>query len=47
VFQAGNADEALGQLERNEKIDLLQTDVVMPGKNGRVLADIATRSARP
>jgi two-component system NtrC family sensor kinase len=43
VFQAGNADEALRQLERNEKIDLLLTDVVMPGRNGRVLADIAKR----
>jgi signal transduction histidine kinase/ActR/RegA family two-component response regulator len=43
VLQAGCAREALRQLERNAKVDLLFTDIVMPDKNGRELADEARR----
>jgi two-component system cell cycle sensor histidine kinase/response regulator CckA len=38
VLVAGNADEALGLFERNASIDVLLTDVVMPGVNGPELA---------
>ena len=43
VMQARNADSALEILERRDDIDLLFTDVVMPGINGRQLADEAVR----
>jgi signal transduction histidine kinase/ActR/RegA family two-component response regulator len=43
VLQADCAREALRQLERNAHIDLLFTDIVMPEKNGRELADEARR----
>ena len=43
VTQARNADAALEILERRDDIDLLFTDVVMPGINGRQLADEAVR----
>jgi signal transduction histidine kinase/ActR/RegA family two-component response regulator len=43
VLQADGAREALRQLERNAEVDLLFTDIVMPDKNGRELADEARR----
>ncbi len=44
VIQAPGAEEALALLQRGEKIDLLFTDVVMPGAlSGRRLADEAKR----
>ncbi|WP_158916154.1 ATP-binding protein [Caulobacter sp. S45] len=46
VLEAGDADAALTILNRSGRIDLLFTDVVLPGRNGRVLAD-AARSVRP
>jgi signal transduction histidine kinase len=40
VIEAADATSALAQLERgNGRIDLLLTDVVLPGMNGRRLAD--------
>ena len=41
VLEAGDAEKALQILEGTDRIDLLFTDVVLPGKNGRVLADSA------
>jgi signal transduction histidine kinase/CheY-like chemotaxis protein len=42
VLAAANGEEALAVLDRGEKVDLLFTDVVMPGAlNGRALADRA------
>jgi CheY-like chemotaxis protein len=38
VIAAGNASEACAQTERLAKVDLLLTDVVLPGRSGRVLA---------
>jgi signal transduction histidine kinase len=39
VIQASNAEEGLEQLAKHQRIDLLFTDVVLPGAaNGRVLA---------
>jgi CheY-like chemotaxis protein len=39
VIEAGNADDGLEQLANHQRIDLLFTDVVLPGAaNGRVLA---------
>jgi CheY-like chemotaxis protein len=46
VFEAGNAETALKLLEQLDRIDLLFTDVILPGDNGRVLADRA-RALRP
>ena len=43
VVVADCAKEALRQLERNAEVDLLFTDIVMPDKNGRKLADEARR----
>jgi PAS domain S-box-containing protein len=44
VLQAPNGAAALEMLEQNPKIDLLFTDIVMPGgMNGRQLADAAVR----
>jgi len=41
VLEAEEAEEALRILETPARIDLLFTDVVLPGKSGRVLADMA------
>jgi CheY-like chemotaxis protein len=41
VMEASNAEAALEILEGTARIDLLFTDVVLPGKSGRVLADAA------
>ena len=38
VLEAGNADEALETLVSRNDIDLLFTDIVMPGRNGFELA---------
>jgi CheY-like chemotaxis protein len=43
VLEADGAAAALRQLDRNRNVDLLFTDVVMPGANGRHLADEARR----
>jgi PAS domain S-box-containing protein len=41
VLEAADAEKALQILEGTDRVDLLFTDVVLPGKNGRVLADSA------
>lgn len=41
VIEANGPEEALRVLGTGEKIDLLLTDIVMPGINGRKLADAA------
>jgi PAS domain S-box-containing protein len=41
VIEAADADEALNLLAKASRIDLLFTDVVLPGKSGRLLADQA------
>jgi two-component system, NtrC family, sensor kinase len=41
VLQAAGADEALQILQRHNTVNLLLTDVIMPGKNGRKLAEEA------
>ncbi len=46
VFDAENATNAIAILDRTENIKLLFTDVVMPGLNGKKLADEAL-SRRP
>jgi len=46
VFEAASGAEALDILSRDESIDLLLTDVIMPGMGGRQLADKA-QSIRP
>jgi signal transduction histidine kinase/DNA-binding response OmpR family regulator len=46
VLQASEAETALNILRSEQRIDLLFTDVVLPGKSGRVLADTA-RTLRP
>lgn len=43
VVEAGDAKSALAVLSRGDKIDLLLTDIVMPGMNGRKLADEALK----
>jgi PAS domain S-box-containing protein len=43
VMQASNGNAALEILDRGDDIDVLFTDVVMPGINGRQLADEAVR----
>jgi signal transduction histidine kinase/DNA-binding response OmpR family regulator len=43
VIEAANADAALAILETDQRIDLLFTDVVLPGRSGRVLADAAAK----
>ncbi len=40
VLEAHDADSALGIVDRNDvQVDLLLTDVVLPGMNGRQLAE--------
>jgi signal transduction histidine kinase/CheY-like chemotaxis protein len=46
VVEAGDADAALTVLAANTQIQLMLTDVVMPGMNGRALAD-AVRQSHP
>jgi signal transduction histidine kinase/CheY-like chemotaxis protein len=46
VVQAVDANQALEQLSVQPRIDLLFTDIVMPGMNGRQLVDRA-RASRP
>ena len=46
VFEAGEAEDALRLLDENPSVHLLLTDVVMPGMNGRKLAEEA-RLRRP
>ena len=46
VLEADNADAAVKVLQRPGRIDLLFTDVVLPGRTGRMLADEA-RTIRP
>ncbi len=46
VIQAANGDQALELIQGQSHIDLLFTDIVMPGMTGRVLADHA-RTVRP
>ncbi|MFN4140534.1 ATP-binding protein [Aestuariivirga sp.] len=46
VIEASEADAALKILRSGRRIDLLFTDVVLPGKSGRVLAD-AAQELRP
>jgi CheY-like chemotaxis protein len=41
VVEAAEADSALEIVKSDQRIDLLFTDVVLPGKSGRVLADTA------
>jgi len=41
VLEAAGAKEALALMERHQTVNLLLTDVVMPGQNGRRLADAA------
>ncbi len=43
VLQAADADEAVRVLQSGQRIDLLFTDVVLPGKSGRVVADAAVQ----
>jgi CheY-like chemotaxis protein len=43
VLEAADADSALAILEGDQRVDLLFTDVVLPGKSGRVLADAAMK----
>jgi CheY-like chemotaxis protein len=44
VITAKNAKEALAERERMSQVDLLLTDVVLPGRSGRVLAgDLRSR----
>ena len=41
VLEAAGGEEALALMDRHQTISLLLTDVVMPGQNGRKLADAA------
>ena len=44
VLEAGDADHAVEVFGRSRRIDILLTDVTMPGRNGRQLADELTSS---
>jgi CheY-like chemotaxis protein len=39
VLQAADAEAALSILRTDQRVDLVFTDVVLPGQSGRVLAD--------
>jgi DNA-binding response OmpR family regulator len=41
VLEARDAETALSLLRTGQRVDLLFTDVVLPGKTGKVLADAA------
>jgi PAS domain S-box-containing protein len=41
VLEASNADDAMEIIKQTDRIDLLFTDVVLPGKNGRALVEAA------
>jgi Signal transduction histidine kinase len=41
VMEAHDAESALRTMESVDRVDLLFTDVILPGKTGRALADIA------
>ena len=43
VISAGSGVEALDQLSRNERIEMLITDITMPGMDGHELAERAKR----
>jgi CheY-like chemotaxis protein len=43
VMEVADGDRALAILETDQRIDLLFTDVVLPGKSGRAIADAAVR----
>jgi CheY-like chemotaxis protein len=43
VLQAGEADGALAILATDQRVDLLFTDVVLPSRSGRALADAAVQ----
>jgi signal transduction histidine kinase/CheY-like chemotaxis protein len=43
VLEAGSGEEALGLLDEHPTVSLILTDVVMPGMNGRKVADEAKR----
>lgn len=43
VLEAEAADAAIAILQTDQRIDLLFTDVVLPGKSGKVLADTASK----
>ena len=46
VLEAANGTEALSVIGQNRRIDLLFTDVILPGMSGKAIADQAT-SLRP
>jgi CheY-like chemotaxis protein len=43
VLEAANAEEAVTMLEGNPGVAVLFTDIIMPGMNGFMLADLALR----
>jgi PAS domain S-box-containing protein len=43
VVEAGDAQWALKLLDEEQRVDMLLTDVILPGENGRELADAARR----
>ena len=47
VFEAGNAEEALGLLEAHPEIDTLFTDIDMPGSMDGLALAKAVRARRP
>src|SRR6202000_1377869 len=46
VVEAADADQALAIVSSNQRVDLLFTDIVLPGRSGRVIADEA-QARRP